>query len=136
MSKIMCDNLSVPRFSVISFSFHSTIIFQLDGGVYSLAMLSALNCGTCLNCHIETFLVYFLLTYLSSFLPSFLPFLHSLFLPSFPLPFLITSFLYSFISSFSPLTGMYQLVPRIAARARSEDVPLTEASYTILIKVI
>ena len=51
-------------------------LMQLDGGVYSLAMLAALNCG------------------------------------------------------------MYQQVPRIAARARSEDVPLTEASYTILIKVI
>lgn len=32
-------------------------------------------------------------------------------------------------------TGMYQLVPRIAARARSEGVLLTEASYTILIRV-
>ena len=30
---------------------------------------------------------------------------------------------------------MYQLVPRIAARARSEEVLLTEASYTILIRV-
>eukprot|EP00596_Hydrurales_sp_CCMP1899_P000718 CAMPEP_0119044370 /NCGR_PEP_ID=MMETSP1177-20130426/30952_1 /TAXON_ID=2985 /ORGANISM="Ochromonas sp, Strain CCMP1899" /LENGTH=540 /DNA_ID=CAMNT_0007014397 /DNA_START=865 /DNA_END=2487 /DNA_ORIENTATION=+ len=47
---------------------------RLDGGVYSLAMLSALNCG------------------------------------------------------------MYQLVPRIAQRARDEGVPLTEASYTILIQ--
>ena len=32
--------------------------------------------------------------------------------------------------------GMYQLVPRIANRARSEGVPLTEASYTILIQAL
>ena len=49
---------------------------KLDGGIYSLAMLSALNCG------------------------------------------------------------MYQLVPRIANRARSEHVALTEASYTILIQAL
>ena len=49
---------------------------KLDGGIYSLAMLAALNCG------------------------------------------------------------MYQLVPRIANRARSESVPLTEASYTILIQAL
>ena len=49
---------------------------KLDGGIYSLAMLAALNCG------------------------------------------------------------MYQLVPRIANRARSESVPLTEATYTILIQAL
>jgi pentatricopeptide repeat domain-containing protein 1 len=49
---------------------------QLDGGIYSLAMLAALNCG------------------------------------------------------------LYQQVPRIAEKARSEGVPLTEASYTILIQAL
>ena len=49
---------------------------QLDGGVYSLAMLAALN------------------------------------------------------------SGLYQQVPRIAERARSESVALTEASYTILIQAL
>lgn len=49
---------------------------QLDGGVYSLAMLAALN------------------------------------------------------------SGLYQQVPRIAERARSEEVALTEASYTILIQAL
>lgn len=49
---------------------------QLDGGVYSLAMLAALN------------------------------------------------------------SGLYQQVPRIAERARNEDVALTEASYTILIQAL
>lgn len=49
---------------------------RLDGGVYSLAMLSALNCG------------------------------------------------------------LYQQVPRIAARAREQRVALTEASYTILIQAL
>ena len=52
----------------------SPIREKLDGGVYSLAMLAALNCG------------------------------------------------------------MYSSVPRIADTARSEGVPLTEASYTILIQ--
>ena len=32
--------------------------------------------------------------------------------------------------------GMYPLVPRIANRARSEGVKLTEASYTILIQAL
>jgi pentatricopeptide repeat protein len=49
---------------------------RLDGGVYSLAMLSALNCGS------------------------------------------------------------YQSVKRIAERAHSENIPLTEASYTILIQAL
>ena len=53
----------------------ATAKVQLDGGIYSLAMLSALNCGK------------------------------------------------------------YAIVPRIADRARSDGVKLTEASYTILIQV-